>query len=76
MLAAPISIPNSRGHKKSGWRMRLPTTCRTSLGQAHPVHRLNPMQPYAVNELPQPQLLAAWGFWKTNPWRISVSSYS
>jgi hypothetical protein len=22
---------------------------------------------YAVNELPQPQLLAALGFWKTNP---------
>src|ERR1700676_5386192 len=31
---------------------------------------------YAVKELPQPQFLAALGFWNTNPWRISVSSYS
>src|SRR5450432_1987326 len=30
----------------------------------------------AVKELPQPQLRAALGFWKTKPWRMSVSSYS
>ena len=31
-------------------------------------------RPYAVNELPQPQALAACGFWKTNPWWISSST--
>jgi hypothetical protein len=30
--------------------------------------------PYAVKELPQPQLRAALGLMKTNPWRINVSS--
>jgi hypothetical protein len=28
---------------------------------------------YAVNELPQPQLRVACGFWKTNPRRIRSS---
>src|SRR5215469_5365320 len=36
----------------------------------------SPCNRYAVNELPQPQLRAALGFWKTKPCRISVSSYS
>src|SRR2546422_10746116 len=31
---------------------------------------------YAVNELPQPQLRAALGFWKTNPRRIRSSCHS
>src|SRR5882762_2675224 len=49
---------------KNGWRNLRPAilTCNRGI--------------YAVNELPQPQLRSAFGFWKTNPCRISVSSYS
>jgi hypothetical protein len=67
--------PLVHGHKKSGWRVRLPTTCGESRfafprrnNQKAKNKRQTEVRPaYAVNELPQPQLLAALGFWKTNP---------
>jgi hypothetical protein len=69
------------GHKKSGWRVRLPTTGLTRLGippleqmQKLALAKINSKAEneehrqeclcyfYAVNELPQPQFLAALGF--------------